>query len=124
VQGRSNGSANPRNALSKTHSRYLATGIVPGAVWAAFYAGAVLTVAFTFFFGAKYLAAQAAMTGILSALVTLGLLVIISMDHPFSGSIWVGSEPLQSVIEDFDRGVSTRRAITSSAKGSMSFRRV
>ncbi len=44
------------------------------------------------------------MTGILSALVTLGLLVIISMDHPFSGSIWVGSEPLQSVIEDFDRG--------------------
>ncbi len=64
------------------------------------------------------------MTGILSALVTLGLLVIISMDHPFSGSIWVGSEPLQSVIEDFDRGVSTRRAITSSAKGSMSFRRV
>jgi|GEM_PF-3107859 hypothetical protein len=44
------------------------------------------------------------MTGILSALVTLGLLVIISIDHPFSGSIRVGSEPLQSVIEDFDRG--------------------
>jgi hypothetical protein len=41
------------------------------------------------------------MTGILSALVFLGLLVIVSIDHPFTGPAFVGSEPLQRVVEDF-----------------------
>ena len=41
------------------------------------------------------------MTGILSLLVFMGLLVIVSIDHPFTGSVHVGSEPLQSVLEDF-----------------------
>ncbi len=64
---------------------HLANGIVPGIVWFALSFGAVLTVGFTFFFGTKNLPAQAMMTGILSALVFLGLLVIVSIDHPFTG---------------------------------------
>lgn len=84
---------------------HLATGIVPGIVWLVLYCGAVLTVGFTFFFGTENLAAQVMMTGILSIIVFMGLLVIVSIDHPFTGSVHVGSDPLQSVIEDFEHGL-------------------
>ena len=41
------------------------------------------------------------MTGILSVLVFMGLLVIVSINYPFSGPVHVGSEPLKNVVEDF-----------------------
>jgi hypothetical protein len=65
--------------------------------------GAALTVGFTFFFGTKNLPAQVMMTGILSLLVFMALLVIVSIDHPFTGPSSVGSEPLQNVVEDSAR---------------------
>jgi hypothetical protein len=40
------------------------------------------------------------MTGILSRLLFMGLLVIVSIDHPFTGPSSVDSEPLQAVLED------------------------
>jgi uncharacterized integral membrane protein len=83
---------------------HLATGIVPGIIWMVLYCGAVLTVAFTFFFGTKNLPAQVMMTGILSVLVFMGLLVIVSIDYPFTGPVHVGSEPLKTVVEDFAHG--------------------
>jgi len=80
---------------------HLAAGIVPEIIWLVLSAGAVLTVGFTFFFGTKNLAAQVMMAGILSALVFIGLLVIVSFDNPFTGPTSVNSKPLQRVIEDF-----------------------
>jgi hypothetical protein len=80
---------------------HLATGIVPGILWLVLVCGAVLTVGFTFFFGTKNLRSQVLMAGILSVLVFLGLLVIVSIDHPFTGPSYVGSEPLRAVLEDF-----------------------
>ena len=82
---------------------HLAMGIVPGLLWMVLYSGAVLTVGFTFFFGTKNLPAQVMMTGILSVIVFMGLLVIVSINYPFTGPVYVGHEPLQTVIEDFDR---------------------
>ncbi len=84
---------------------HLATGIVPGIVWMVLYCGAVLTVGFTSFFGTENLLAQVMMTGVLSVLVFMGLLVIVSIDYPFSGAVHVGSEPLKTVIEDFGHGL-------------------
>ena len=43
------------------------------------------------------LPAQVMMTGILSLIVFMGLLVIVSIDHPFTGPVHVGAEPLQTV---------------------------
>jgi Na+/melibiose symporter-like transporter len=83
---------------------YLATGIVPGIVWLVLYCGALLTVGFTFFFGTKNLPAQVMMTGILSVIVFMGLLVIVLIEYPFTGPVHVGSEPLQTVVEDFEHG--------------------
>src|SRR6202035_3911865 len=58
-------------------------------VWLVLSCGAVLTVGFTFFFGTENLAAQVMMTGILSVIVFLGLLVIVSIGHPFTGPVHV-----------------------------------
>jgi Protein of unknown function (DUF4239) len=80
---------------------HLAVGIVPGVLWTALTLGGVLTVTFTFFFGTENLTAQVLMTGVLSVIVFLGLFVIVSIDHPFTGPVHVGNAPLLHVLEDF-----------------------
>jgi Protein of unknown function (DUF4239) len=79
---------------------HLATGLVPSVVWASLYAGALLTVGFTLFFGSENLPAQISITGVLSVLVTLGLVVIISIDHPFTGPVSVQPDPLEAVVSE------------------------
>ena len=80
---------------------HLASRIVPGVLWGVLFTGAALTVAFTFFFGTQNLAAQVMMTGILSVIVFVGLFVIVSIDHPFTGPVHIDSAPLEMVLKDF-----------------------
>jgi hypothetical protein len=82
---------------------HLAAGIVPDILWAVLFAGAMLTIGFTFLFGAVSLSAQVVMTGILSVMVLMGLLVIVSVDHPFTGPVHVDTEPLDNALADFGR---------------------
>ena len=83
---------------------HLASGIVPEVLWGVLFAGAALTVAFTFFFGTENLAAQVMMTGILTIIVFMGLFVIVSIDHPFTGPVHIDSAPLETVLKDFRTG--------------------
>jgi hypothetical protein len=83
---------------------HLATGIMPGMLWAVLICGAVLTVTFTFFFGTRNLRAQVLMTGVLSIIVFMGLFVIVAIDHPFTGPVHIDSRPLQRVLQDFGHG--------------------
>ena len=78
-----------------------AAGIMPGILWLVLFAGAFVTIGFTFFFGSQNVKAQAVMTGGLSLLIFAGLLIIVSIDHPFAGTVHVGPEPLEQVIADF-----------------------
>jgi hypothetical protein len=80
---------------------HLAVGIVPPMLWVVLTLGGVLTVAFTLFFGTKNLRAQVMMTGVLSILVFMSLLVIVSINHPFTGPVHVDSEPLRTVLVEF-----------------------
>lgn len=82
---------------------HLAIGIVPSVLWLALSLGAALTVAFTFFFGTENLRAQVLMTGILAFIVFMGLFVIVSIDHPFTGPVHVDGLPLLRVLADFGR---------------------
>lgn len=82
---------------------HLASGMVPSVVWIALFAGGLLTIGFTLFFGSENLLAQLCMTGVLSVLVTLGLVVIVSIDHPFTGPVRINPDPLVSVMADFER---------------------
>lgn len=78
-----------------------ARGIVPGIVWTVLCMGAIITIGFTFFFGTRNIRAQSLMTGGLALLVTSALLIVVAIDHPFSGSVKVGPEALADVLEDF-----------------------
>jgi hypothetical protein len=83
---------------------HLATGLVPSVIWIALFAGAALTVGFTLFFGSKNLPGQLSMTAILSVLVTLGLVVIVTIDHPFTGPIHIQPDPLDKVLAEHQHG--------------------
>jgi hypothetical protein len=79
---------------------HLATGLVPNVIWSVLFVGALLTIGFTLFFGSENLLAQVAMTGVLSVLVTMGLVVIISIDHPFTGPVYIQPDALDLVLRD------------------------
>ena len=74
-------------------------GTVPGVIWALLFGGAVLTIGFTFFFGARSLSAQTVMTGILSILIFSELLAIVAIDRPFSGAVKVEPRSLTNILE-------------------------
>ena len=80
---------------------HLSTGLVPDVIWIALFTGAFLTIAFTLFFGAESTLAQLAMTAILTIIVTLGLVVIVSLDHPFSGAVHIAPESIERVLAAF-----------------------
>ena len=83
---------------------HLATGLVPTVIWITLFMGAALTIGFTMFFGSENPVAQIAMTGVLSVLVTTGLVVILSIDHPFTGPTYIQPEPLDSLLHEVARG--------------------
>lgn len=78
-----------------------AEGTVPNVIWFVLFCGAILTVAFTFFFGTRSLPAQTMMTALLSLLVFFELLTIVMIDRPFSGAIRVEPLALADVLADF-----------------------
>ena len=80
----------------------LASGIVPAVLWSVLVAGAVLTLSFTLFFGARSVGAQTLMTGMLAAIIFLALFVAIEIDHPFTGSVSVGPEAMNAALDSFD----------------------
>ena len=77
----------------------LATGVVPGVVWAVLFAGAFLTLTFTFFFGLRSLGSQLIMTGMLATLIFMALYVAIEIDHPYTGPVSVGPEAMRIALE-------------------------
>ncbi|HEY2758528.1 MAG TPA: hypothetical protein VGJ01_22675 [Pseudolabrys sp.] len=82
-------------------SRLIASqGTVPPILWYVLFGGAVITVAFTFFFGAENLRAQRMMTGALSILIFSGLLTVVVIDRPFAGGVKVHPEALAYVLRD------------------------
>ena len=81
----------------------LASGIVPGVIWMVLFGGAVVVVGFTFFFGTENLRAQTLMAGALSLLIFSGLLIIVTIDHPFAGAVKVQPEALSRVVETFSK---------------------
>jgi len=75
-------------------------GAVPNIIWTVLFAGAVVTVAFTFFFGTHNLRAQTVMTGLLALLIFSELLIIVAIDRPFTGSVSVEPIALADVLAD------------------------
>lgn len=85
-----------------------AGGSVPSVVWMVLVGGAFLTIGFTFFLGTENFNAQMLMTGALSVLIFSGLLLIVTVDHPFSGSVKVQPEALEFVLTHFGNVANPR----------------
>ena len=80
---------------------HLSSGIVPNIMLYVLMIGATLTVLFTFFFGVGNNTSQTLMTGILAAMIFMSLLMTLSFDHPFTGPVHVGPEPLKDLLKTF-----------------------
>jgi len=73
------------------------TGVHP-LLWTVLILGGLVTIAFTFFFGAENLNAQMTMSVLLSILISLILFTILNLDFPFSGDIRISSAPFRQLI--------------------------
>jgi hypothetical protein len=58
---------------------------IPDSLWLVLDVGAILTIFFTFFFGMRRFFPQALMTGTLTALIVLVLLLVYQLDNPYQG---------------------------------------
>lgn len=74
---------------------------LPGPLWLALLAGAVLTIGFTYFFGLESFPAQAMMVSALAVIITLCLFVILDFDLPFSGQTAIKPTSLKSDLAEF-----------------------
>ena len=72
---------------------------VPPVIWLVLLVGGVITVSYTYFFGMKNIKAQYMLTATLTVTITLILFLIYVLDHPFTGTSKVSTEPLKQVME-------------------------
>jgi len=76
---------------------------IPSLMWVVLVVGAMVTVAFTLFFGVKSFRSQVAMTAALAGTIALNLFMIAAIDYPFTGDVRVSSEAFQQSLEVMDR---------------------
>ena len=79
-----------------------AEGAVPNVIWLVLLGGAVVTIAFTFFFGMESLQSQTFMTALLALVIFAELLVVIAIDRRFTGAVRVHSTALAEVLADVE----------------------
>ena len=86
------------NARAK---RLLAAGnaVLPE-IWGIIIAGALLTVACTYFFKIENFTKHIAITSVVSASMALVIVLVLALDRPFRGDLSVGTESYQHAIED------------------------
>ena len=72
---------------------------VPPVIWLVLLVGGTITVSYAFFFGMKNIKAQYMITAALTVTITLILFLIYILDHPFTGTSKVSTEPLKQVME-------------------------
>jgi ABC-type branched-subunit amino acid transport system permease subunit len=72
---------------------------VPSVVWLVLLVGAVFTVCFNYLFGMKNIRAQYLITATLTITMSQILFLIYVLDHPFTGTSRISTEPLRQVME-------------------------
>lgn len=75
------------------------TGVHP-LLWFVLLGGALATISFTFLFGAENLKAQIIMVVLLSAMISLILFTMMSLDFPFTGAVSISPEPFKWILLD------------------------
>jgi hypothetical protein len=79
----------------------LSAGIMPGVVWWLLFGGALVTIAFQYFFGTENVRAQTMMAGMLTALIFASLLIVVAINYPFSGPVRIDPGALQQLLVEW-----------------------
>jgi hypothetical protein len=89
-------------ATDERRSRILeSTSQIPGTLWAVLIVGAIITITFTYLFGVDTLGHHALMVSAVATLIGLSLLVIMTLNLPFTGDVAVKPEAMRIAIESF-----------------------
>jgi hypothetical protein len=95
-------------ATEARRSRILQSGSqIPGTLWAVLIVGAIVTIAFTYLFGVDTFWHHALMVGALATLIALSLLVILTLNLPYTGDVAVKPEAMKNAIDSFHGMSST-----------------
>jgi len=86
-----------RSRLSSSQSR------IPSLLWVLLIGGAVISIAFTYLFGAKNNCSHMLAVGSIAGLIGFTLFLILAMSCPFSGSLRISPDPLASVLQAWER---------------------
>ena len=81
-----------------------AHGFLTGPLWGVVIFGGICTLAFALLFYLENAGIQIAMMGILAALISSMLFLLIILDHPFAGGYSISPEPLQVALEQMHPG--------------------
>lgn len=73
---------------------------IPVVIWTVILIGALTSVGFSLFFGTKNLKVQAAMTSLFALTNAIIIVLILNLDHPFTGDIKIKPEPYEEVLEN------------------------
>jgi len=85
------------------HLRHLASeATLPPIFWPVMVAGFILTVGFSYFFRLENLWLQAVMTAVVAALLAGVLLLIVSLNEPFTGPVQVERAPFEHALDHFN----------------------
>lgn len=71
---------------------------IPGIIWAVILIGAITSVGFSLFFGTKNLVIQATMTSLFAMTNAIVIIMILALDHPFTGDIKISSDAFQQIL--------------------------
>jgi len=86
-----------RNRLRDSHSQ------LPPLMWGLLLGGGFITVAFAVALRTGHNRSQACMTGCLAAVIGFGLLLVMAMDCPYSGSVRVSPDALIDTLQLYNR---------------------
>lgn len=75
---------------------------LPSALWIMLIAGAVVTIVFSFLFGAHDVLAQDVMVALLAGLIALVLYLIAGLEHPYSGAIQLEARAFEQFVQSID----------------------
>jgi hypothetical protein len=98
-----NASQNLHELELQRHLRHLSgEQALPGIFWPVLLVGSVLLIVFSYFFKVENVRVQAVTTALVAAMLSLTLLLIYSLNSPFTGPIPVSQQPLQHALAQFD----------------------
>lgn len=90
----------------RRHRINIATNGMPIVEWVTLIVGAIVTVAFSYFFGLENLKLQTIMTAMMALLISLNLFLVVLFGYPFSGDLCVHSYSFK-----VDKGIFDNRVV-------------